>query len=88
MLNTTGCLAQLKVTCHEVMPSAIVTPAVSIAGAMAFCFIQAVEQGQASTYNVLLRALRYAIKNGPQHFTQTPQLYASNKLDFNRPLMI
>ncbi len=55
---------------------------------MAFCLVQAVEQGQASTYNVLLRAIRYALKNGPQHFVHMPQLYSSRRLDFNEAVLL
>lgn len=55
---------------------------------MAFCLIQAVEQGQASTYNVLLRAIRYALKNGPQHFVHAPQLFSSRRLDFNEAVVL
>ena len=58
------------------------------AGPMAFCLVQAVEQGQASTYNVLLRAIRYALKNGPQHFVQAPQLFSSRPLDFNEAVVL
>ncbi|KAL0019135.1 hypothetical protein WJX79_007317 [Trebouxia sp. C0005] len=57
-------------------------------GPMAFCLVQAVEQGQASTYNVLLRAIRYALKNGPQHFVHMPQLYSSRRLDFNEAVLL
>lgn len=57
-------------------------------GPMSFCLVQAVEQGQSSTYNVLLRAIRYALKNGPQHFVHTPQLYSSRRLDFNEPVLL
>ena len=55
---------------------------------MTFCLLQAVEQGQASTYNVLLRAIRYALKNGPQHFVHTPQLFSSRRLDFNEAVVL
>ena len=64
------------------------TPLCIAAGPMAFCLVQAVEQGQASTYNVLLRAIRYALKNGPQHFVHMPQLYSSRRLDFNETVLL
>ena len=58
------------------------------AGAVTFSLIQAVEQGQASTYNVLLRAMRYSLKNGPQHFPKVPELSASHDFDLNRPFLL
>lgn len=58
------------------------------AGAVAFSLIQAVEQGQASTYNVLLRAMRYSLKNGPQHFPKVPELSVSQEFDLNRPFLL
>ncbi len=58
------------------------------AGAVTFSLIQAVEQGQASTYNVLLRAMRYSLKNGPQHFPKVPELSASADFDLNRPFLL
>ena len=58
------------------------------AGPITFCLVQAVEQGQAATYNVLLRAIRYALKNGPQHFVHTPQLFSSRRLNFNEAVVL
>ena len=58
------------------------------AGAVVFALIQAVEQGQGSTYNTLLRAMRYSLKNGPQHFASTPELSASWDFDLNRPFLL
>lgn len=58
------------------------------AGAVTFSLIQAVEQGQAATYNVLLRAMRYSLKNGPQHFPKVPELSASQDFDLNRPFLL
>ena len=58
------------------------------AGAMAFALIQAVEQGQAGTYQLLLRAMRYSLKNGPQHFPAAPALAASRRFDLNRPFCL
>lgn len=55
---------------------------------MTFSLIQAVEQGQAATYNVLLRAMRYSLKNGPQHFPKVPELSASRDFDLNRPFLL
>ena len=55
---------------------------------MTFCLVQAVEQGQASTYNGLLRAMRYALKNGPQHFVHSAQLFSSRRLDFNEAVVL
>ena len=57
-------------------------------GAVVFALIQAVEQGQASTYNTLLRAMRYSLKNGPQHFAKIPELSASWDFDLNRPFLL
>ncbi|CAL8467614.1 g7152 [Coccomyxa elongata] len=57
-------------------------------GAVTFSLIQAVEQGQAATYNVLLRAMRYSLKNGPQHFPKLPELSASEDFDLNRPFLL
>ena len=58
------------------------------AGAVVFALIQAVEQGQGSTYNTLLRAMRYSLKNGPQHFASIPELSASWDFDLNRPFLL
>jgi hypothetical protein len=55
---------------------------------VAFSLIQAVEQGQASSYNVLLRAMRYSLKNGPQHFPKVPELGATQEFDLNRPFLL
>lgn len=58
------------------------------AGAVTFALIQAMEQGQAATYQALLRAMRYSLKNGPQHFPAAPQLAASRTFDLNRPFCL
>ena len=58
------------------------------AGAVVFAFTQAVEQGHAATYNTLLRAMRYSLKNGPQHFAKIPELSASWDFDLNRPFLL
>ena len=55
---------------------------------MVFAFVQAVQQNQGSTYNVLLRAMRYALKNGPQHFVHHPQMFSSRRLDFNEEVRL
>lgn len=55
---------------------------------MTFALIQAMEQGQAATYQALLRAMRYSLKNGPQHFPAAPQLAASCTFDLNRPFCL
>jgi len=65
-----------------------VTGAARRAGAAAFALIQAVEQGQAGTYQALLRAMRYSLKNGPQHFPAAPRLAASRRFDLNRPVCL
>ena len=57
-------------------------------GPVAFAFLQAVRQNQALTYNVLLRAIRYALKNGPQHFVHNPQMFSSRRLDFNEEVKL
>ena len=58
------------------------------AGAMTFCFIQSIQQGQGATYNTLFRACRIALKFGPQHFTQVPQLTTSHRFDLNRKFVL
>lgn len=58
------------------------------AGPVVFSFVQAVRQNQALTYNVLLRAIRYALKNGPQHFVHSPQMFSSRRLDFNEEVRL
>lgn len=58
------------------------------AGAVIFALIQAVEQGHAATYNTLLRAMRYSLKNGPQHFAKIPELSSSWDFDLNRPFLL
>ncbi len=58
------------------------------AGAATFALIQAVEQGQAGTYQALLRTMRYSLKNGPQHFPAAPRLAASRRFDLNRPVCL
>ena len=68
--------------------AAVIAACVAGAGAVTFSLIQAVEQGQASTYNVLLRAMRYSLKNGPQHFPKVPELSASHDFDLNRPFLL
>ncbi len=65
-----------------------VTGAARRAGAAAFALIQAVEQGQAGTYQALLRAMRYSLKNGPQHFPAAPRLAAYRRFDLNRPVCL
>lgn len=65
-----------------------ITTVMCYAGPMAFSFVQAVRQNQALTYNVLLRAVRYALKNGPQHFVHTPQMFSSRRLDFNEEIRL
>ena len=55
---------------------------------MIFALIQAVEQGHAATYNTLLRAMRYSLKNGPQHFAKIPELSSSWDFDLNRPFLL
>lgn len=57
-------------------------------GAMTFSFIQAIQQGQGATYNTLFRAVRIALKYGPQHFSQVPQLTSSRRFDMNRPFVL
>ncbi|KAK9826757.1 hypothetical protein WJX81_006172 [Elliptochloris bilobata] len=57
-------------------------------GAMTFALIQAAELGQAGTYQTLLRAMRYSLKNGPQHFPAAPRLAASRCFDLNRPFCL
>ena len=55
---------------------------------MTFCFIQSIQQGQGATYNTLFRACRIALKFGPQHFTQVPQLTTSHRFDLNRKFVL
>jgi hypothetical protein len=55
---------------------------------MAFALIQAVEQGQSSTYSELLRAMRYAGKNGPTHLNKLPELSSSDLFNLNRPFSL
>lgn len=58
------------------------------AGAMAYCFIQAVQLGHSQTYNTLIRAMRYALKNGPQHFGEMPRLTSTLEFNLNRNFML
>lgn len=38
-------------------------------GAMTYCFIEAIEHGNASTYGSLLSSMRNAIRNAPRGFS-------------------
>ncbi|KAK9816446.1 hypothetical protein WJX72_000401 [[Myrmecia] bisecta] len=60
-----------------------VLSAVPSTGATIFAMIHAIQQGQAQTYNELLRAMRYALKNGPPHLVQLPRLESSAAFDLN-----
>lgn len=58
------------------------------AGAIVFALIQAVEQGQAATYSEVLRAMRYAGKNGPTHLNKLPEMSSSDMFNLNRPFVL
>ncbi|KAK9800323.1 hypothetical protein WJX73_001954 [Symbiochloris irregularis] len=58
------------------------------AGGLVFSLAQAIEQGHKETYNSLLRAMRYALKNGPQQFEVLPELSSSHMLDLDRRLIL
>ncbi|XP_076949159.1 metacaspase-1-like [Bidens hawaiensis] len=70
-------------------------------GAMTYCFIQAIEHGNASTYGSLLSSMRNAIRNAPRGFssdggwngnrgfTQVPQLTSCEHFDmFAKPFSL
>ncbi|KAJ8448337.1 hypothetical protein Cgig2_021965 [Carnegiea gigantea] len=48
---------------HQTSADTSALSKVTSTGAMTFCFIQAIEQGQASTYGSMLNAMRAAIRN-------------------------
>lgn len=57
-------------------------------GAVAFSFAQALHQGHTSRYQAFLRALRYARKNGPSHFSHQPEMRASVAFPLQRPVTL
>lgn len=58
------------------------------AGAIAYSFAQAVHQRHADSYNKLLRAMRIAVRNGPQHFEALPELSSSSVFDLDRAFLL
>ena len=81
--------AASKLTLQKIQGVRVFDFPCSWTGAAAFAFTQAVEQGQSATYNMLLRAMRYALKNGPhQHFAHVPELSSTTAFDLNSPLQL
>ena len=60
----------------------------NVAGAIAFSLIEAINQGHGDTYSKVARAMRYALKNGPQDFEALPELSSSHTFDLNRPFVL